>query len=550
MIKLSLSLGKMLALVLLPQFLLAQTSEDGTEIVGPFRAKLAESRKFEALPLLPTIDTARYGKLTYDIPTRLLSLQYPLPTISPLALPQDKNAGKDLQKGFFLQAGFGLPLQGQILASYVNPDHRKGRYGAAINHHSGQGNLDDQNFGHTNFQSFYDYLNPKGWAAGGKIHYQLDRYRFYGYHSDNPSVQPIDVQQSFNRFGAQIHLFNYLGNKQEIYYRFEVPFQQTQDIAKSKEFILHPKLSLEKYLGAQKRHSFQIQTGFFFSSFNDSFATRAQDRSLVHFEPVFHYRSDLFQATAGLNLGSNEGSFYVLPKLGAQLNLAQGKLSPFVELSGNIETQTFDQFRTINPFLSSTGFDLKNQRNLLAQGGLRGAWRNTVYEASLGYKQAQNQAIFLNDANANYNRFLPVLDTISTFFIQAHIQGQILPQVQIYGQLGSFTYQTKTFDAAYHLPVLETRLGAEYQFQSKKIHDLRLRADFLFEAGTKYFDHIQQNNRNLKPLADFNLGASLFFKKNFAVFGQFNNLFNNRYQRWYRYPQIGTNFLMGIILKY
>ena len=77
-----------------------------TELLKPFRAKLAKSKKFETSPHLPKLDTSLNKELNFTIPTHLLSLLYPAPVIRPLAMPRSKEKEKYT---FFAKAGIGYP---------------------------------------------------------------------------------------------------------------------------------------------------------------------------------------------------------------------------------------------------------------------------------------------------------------------------------------------------------------------------------------------------------------------------------------------------------
>ncbi|MFZ9189448.1 MAG: hypothetical protein ACO21G_12765, partial [Algoriphagus sp.] len=49
----------------------------------------------------------------------------------------------------------------------------------------------------------------------------------------------------------------------------------------------------------------------------------------------------------------------------------------------------------------------------------------------------------------------------------------------------------------------------------------------------------------------FDVNTSLEFKVNqsWRFWGQFNNLFNQSYQRWNQYPVYGFNFLIGVVFS-
>jgi outer membrane receptor protein involved in Fe transport len=50
--------------------------------------------------------------------------------------------------------------------------------------------------------------------------------------------------------------------------------------------------------------------------------------------------------------------------------------------------------------------------------------------------------------------------------------------------------------------------------------------------------------------ADLNLGVEYRYSKNVSAFINFNNILNNKYERWYRYPVYGFNMLGGLTLTF
>ena len=55
------------------------------EVIKDFEARLADTEKLKVLPGLPPVTTTP-RKLNYNIPTRTVPVDYPAPTLRPLAL--------------------------------------------------------------------------------------------------------------------------------------------------------------------------------------------------------------------------------------------------------------------------------------------------------------------------------------------------------------------------------------------------------------------------------------------------------------------------------
>jgi hypothetical protein len=526
----------------------AQTRDDGTDLIAPFQAKLAESKKFESVPLLPNIDTARSGKLTYEVPTRLLNLDYPVPPLMPLSIPQDKVTPPH---AFYAKAGIGYPLTPLVELSYQNRDQRRWRYGGQYRHHSGRGNLENQRFAYNKGGLHLSRFLDNGLALGGDFSVDHQAQRFYGYWPEGISLPKDSVHQAFTTIGTHLEAYNHKGNAQHFNYRAKLQFYHNTDRYDAREWGLAPHVRLEKWLGSQGRHPLTLETGLLLANFkySENQTTTTTSRLLFYFNPSFTYIHSLVQAKVGVNMGSSEGSLFIYPNVEVSARIAGGQFVPFIGAQGDVQANTFRSFQQINPFIISNPV-LRHTRQWQAYGGLRGSVRLWNYEATVGYQMAQNLPLYLNDSMSFYRRFAVVYDTVNTFYLRGYVQTQPLKGLEVYGRLQSYFYSTRQFEKAYHLPVLDANLGLRYRFSSKAIHELLFRGEFYFSAGIPYWNAEEQRNAYLSPLADFNLGVSCYFTKNIGAFLDLNNIFNNKFQRWHRYPQIGFNAMLGVMMKF
>jgi hypothetical protein len=71
------------------------------------------------------------------------------------------------------------------------------------------------------------------------------------------------------------------------------------------------------------------------------------------------------------------------------------------------------------------------------------------------------------------------------------------------------------------------------------------RSDALQADGT-----VNTSDFEMDPFTDLNLGIDYRYNKSFSAFVQFNNIANNRYQRFYAYPVYGINVLGGFTFTF
>jgi outer membrane receptor protein involved in Fe transport len=100
--------------------------------------------------------------------------------------------------------------------------------------------------------------------------------------------------------------------------------------------------------------------------------------------------------------------------------------------------------------------------------------------------------------------------------------------------------------AAYSRPTFTTRTSLMYNMSDKFI----IRGDiYTFNKRTS-IEMPSNKEVSLKPITDINLHIDYRYNKNVGLFLNFNNLTNNRYERWYNYQMYGFNVLAGLSVTF
>lgn len=532
-----------------PLWATAQIDDAGMELLKPFRAKLAESKKFNATPILPKLDTQATKNLDYTVPTHLKELAYPAPTIRPLAAGEQTKAES---YNFYAKAGFGYPISPLLELSYHSKPSNSYKYGATYRHHSGRGNYNDNQRFSTNAANVNGtYFLNNGLAIGGDIGFNLDGVRFYGYgdslDTDTSAVPKDSVQQRFTEFNMNVAVFNGRTNKLELNYKGRVGMHVLSDKFQTNEFSISPDVVVEKWFGKTKKHALNINTGLNYVTLKDSSTlndTISKSRMLVYFNPTFNYNAGVFRAKVGANLGTSETKFYVYPDVEVLVNLLNGKANIYAGWRGAVRQNNFRSLTRFNPYIVSTVLPHHtNQQDIY--GGIKGSIKKINYDVKASYSIAQNLPFYLNDSMSAYRRFNVVFDTATIFSIQGAADMEIVKGLVFGATVGVYTYSVRQLDKAYHMPTLESNFNLQYQWKQ-----LQAKAEFYVNSGVPYFDEATRTNKVLNGLFDFNLGASYYFTNNIAAFAQLNNLLNNQNQRWFKYPQIGFNAMAGVIARF
>lgn len=541
--------------ILFYSFSVYAQNDDGTELLKPFRAKLAESIKKNSLPILPILDT-NSNIVNYNIPEHIILVKYPEPIIRPLAMPVEKpNTGNS----FYTKVGIGYPISPIIELSYHNKENKNLKIGANFNHLSTQGNINNQTFGNTHFDLGGTYFTKNGIAAGSKLGFNLDAYRFYGHNElsnilpdsldifpDTMNIPKDSVSQRFFEFFGNLHLFNSKINNHNVNYRADADFYVMNDKYGASEFAFLPKIEVDKWFGngKQKQRLFFDWAGTI-SSFNNDSTGNA--RTLVNFRPGTDLNFGFLKTRLAMNLGSSESSFFILPNLRISLGILEGMLNIYASWEGHIKTNTFRSLSLFNPFISSE-LELRHTRVNDINGGLSGNIRGIGYDIKASYAMTRDLPLFINDINEDYIRFNLLYDTLNIISFKGTFDYKAIKNLSLNVTLGYNIYNGGRFKKAYHLPVFESGLSAIYQ-----VKQLVLKSEIFYNSGVPYIDLLTGDDKILNALFDLNLSASYWFgkeKQNFGTFIELNNLLNNKNQRWYLYPQIGLNARLGILAKF
>lgn len=516
----------------------AQLDDEGSELLRPFRAQLEQSEKLNAEPLLPDTEGAR-ANLKYEVPTHLLSLDYPAPTLKPKSMRPDP---LPMSRGLYGKAGIGLPLATLLELSYHQKKANEWDYGATLKHQTASGQLENQRFSQNGLSAYVRRFLPNGIALGANGGLQLEGRNFYGYDADSISFDRDSVRQLFTNIDLGVELFNSKKNKQDLNYAADLDFYRFSDRYEARETGISLTGGLEKWF--QEKHELNVQLGLHYNSFADSLEqqdTVNQNRVVAGLRPYYQFHSDLFKIKLGANFGISEGNFFIFPDVEARFSPIKDKISIYAGATGSIRRNTFRNLARYNPFIHSV-MNLRHTSYREYYGGIEGNFGEFSLDAKAFFAPSQDLPLFINDP-FDFRRFYAVYDTVRTFGIQGTVHFKVMENLSLDGWLRYNAYDLNNLERAYHLPVLESNVAAVYTYEK-----FRIEADLFFNTGVPYVDE-GGTDEMLGALIDFNLSLRYQFSDKVAAFIDGNNLFNNRNQRWFRYPQIGINGMAGVQVR-
>ncbi len=542
----------LLALLLTAQTAWGQIQNNQTELLKPFQAKLAKSKKFEAKPHMPKLDTNSNKNLKYTVPTHLMEVPYTTPNIRPLAMPRDKVAKSN---SFYAKAGFGFPLSPLVELSYHSKDAKNLKYGVNAQHHSVlKGYLPNQTFSKTGLNANLTYFTKNNLAIGGYLGFDYHTNKYYGMDSLlQETIVADSLQQSFLNVEGAVHIFNGTVSKNDLNYRGDIGFYSYSDKYKSSEISFSPSVKVEKWFGkGNDKNPLRVDMGVNYLSFkqlDSNLANVTNNLLLFYLRPNFTFKTGGFKARLGVDLGTSEGQFFVFPDIELSYEMAKGALTIYGGAVGQMRQNSFRSLSRYNPYLVSNPV-LHHTSYTELYGGAKGSIQKIDYDIKAGYALTKNLPYFINNYKGNSWQFTTVYDTANIIFVRGALDFRLIKDLLVGGSLSYNIYQTKSQDKAWHLPTFQSNYFVQYDlfFNRKKQADhnyLSLKAELYINAGVPYL----ANNKSiqvLQGLYDLNFHLNYKVSKNFGLFLDLNNVLHNQSQRWNGYRQLGFNGMLGI----
>ncbi len=539
----------MLRTLLLGSCLLASLSafaqndleDNSVTVVTNFEARLTDAERVRVNPAPPPADTSS-RRQSYTIVPRPLSIDYPAPTIRPRALPRAEVP--DIKRGW-VQLGLGMPSMLYGDASYDLSGQDNLDLGIFANHYSFNNNkkVENQKASDTRVGAEGNYLFDQGFAVGGGLSYDTKSRYYYGYNfSDLAEDSTLtftddEVRQRFNTFSLHTEIYNGTRTQGNFDYRAGIGLYLMDASPAVRESNLDLSISATKWINDTNPLDVEFQAGF--TSFKD---TSTQNLNVVSLSPSYTVLvADRVKLKAGVRLTSQENDFDVFPNFSASAVIVDGLLNAFAGVEGNVVKNTLRTLSDYNPWIN-TRLRVRNSEATRYYGGVEGTFRTISYRAEAGYKYLDNLALYVNSRDANG---IPKFDVIYDDGSQVYIQGTAtLPLVEGLDLNANFVqrfYSMEDEEKPWHLPSLSLNAAGIYTLSNLP---LQLRADLFLENGLPYRTP-EGGAGNLNALLDLSLNAEYTITDTFGAWVRVNNLLNNKRERFYQYPTIGTNFMIG-----
>ncbi len=537
-----------LAFISLSQTAIAQKDLEGDNVtvVKTFDAQLLEANKINVPPILPALDTT-VQKQNYFVPPHPSNIKYDPPKIRPLGV---KAAPKEAYYNGFAKLGVGVPNAIYGEGGYYFKSKDKFDAKVWLKHHqmSADKAIENQKFQKTQAQITSNIYLPKNLAAQVDLGYTFDRVHFYGYDHDSLKLSSDRTRQDYKILDAGVRLYNSKRNDADLNFSVAPKFYLMNDYYSNKETHFEVGLSASKWFN--EKHVLQINIRPDLTSFDD---TISQKLTNIYLQPSFTLHFDFMQLRLGGNFVNNRDIFSIFPDVEATFRVWGDGIQAFAGLSGDLRKNTYRSLAEYDPYINIRGTKLKNTRWDNYYGGVKGSFSWLDYNVQLGYSKASDLALHQTSFSpVGFTQFRIIYDTVKIFNVQGSIKFTPMKDLTITGTLSQNIYDEATTgtdadqSAAWGLPEIEGNFGAVYTLLEGKAN---LKASF-HTADRIAFLNEEGNKVKSTTLLDLSIGGSYYFTKNIGGFLDINNVLNNKRERWYRYPSVGVNFLVGIVARF
>ena len=524
-------------------------TDQSQDVVKNFDAKLLETEKIKVNPVLPGVDTATRAQ-SYNVPNKVLVLDYEPPRMRPVAMPTQKVGG---QYNGFAKVGYGFPNSPYGELAYRYGDPKQYLVGLNLKHHSAEDKkLQNQKFSRTHVDGTGTFFANVGIAVDGKVSYDNDINHYYGYNQvknrKDSSYSANAVKQSFDVFGVNLKAYNSARTVADFNYSVGVGFSTLSDNFTSSERDINLRLDATKWFA--EKHPLNLVLRTEFTKYDTTDSGVSQTLNNIYLQPSFTFKGGVYSIKLGANLISSEDIFYPKPDIEANLNLAGNKLGIFAGWRGDFTKNSFRNITKYNPFIFSR-IKIRNTNTTEYYGGIKGSVSGFDYSAQAGYSNNTNLALFLADTTDALRRFNILYDSVNIFNIRGAITVKPVKDMELTATVSQNVYNNKREVRAWGLPSLDINVGIKYAVvNDPKTNTMaNIKAGLFVQNGVNYINANKQPDR-LQSLFDLSLGGELFFSKNVGVFLDVNNVLNLKRERWFNYPTFGLNILGGVTARF
>ncbi len=523
------------------------TKRKTIDITSSFKPVLKEGSKinFNAAP--PVADTNR-PRLSYNIPSQNLLFTYQPTELTPVAVSAD--TGTAWNSDNYIKAGVGNVHLPYVKAGFSFGDRQNTFYNLFAEHYTSKGDLPFQKNSMTSVGGAVTYKTQNNHEWNGSLGFKSDNYFFYGYQPTSLVFTKDQLRQRFQTVEGRVSFRNTVPTEFGLTYdpslRVSVFADNQSNTASEANAVL--KVPVTKSFG--ETFAFKLGLTADLTNYRVGGTSLSQNNVFMVNPSVIAKTPNLY-LNVGIIPSWDRSEFHMLPNIMGELTTNDQRFTLMAGWIGYYDKGSYQRFASINPWVrlgdDSSSDVLRNDRISEIYGGIKGSLGNHfTYLGKVGVQQHRNIALFVNDRLDGKTFDITYEPRIDILQLHGEVAYTVAEKFSAKGSVtfNNFTRLEKEAKAYGMLP-RELNLSLKYRL----LKDLWLTSD-LFSWDAPYY-----RTKNFTPEkgdAAFDLSAGAEFKitKNFNLWIQLNNIFNNKYERWNQYEVFGFNILGGVTYSF
>ncbi|BAV04611.1 hypothetical protein SAMN05421788_111192 [Filimonas lacunae] len=513
-------------------------------VTSSFKPALRNAAKVNFSAASPQPDSV-LPQLQYRVPSQNLFFSYEPASLKPMALSIDSTL--PWENNHYIKAGFGNYTTPYLQAGFAFGDGKKTVVNAHVKHTSSKGSLPFQRFSKTG-ADIIGVFNPNDnieWD--GKVSFNNDVQYQYGFAGADESKNSKDsLRQRFTTIGITAGLRNKQDNGYGVSYHPTIAFSQLNDNKKGSETNFKFNAPITKTFGENFAFNLGVTADLTHYKSDSVLTGKAINNNLFYISPALQYKSDNLKIVGGFIPSWDNKDFHMLPDITAEAKIKDERFILQLGWTGYYHKTTYQSLSAFNPWLQQPKSLLNARINEQFAGFKGSAGSHFTYNARVSYLKFNNQPLFVNDTTTG--RSFEVINEEEMKAIRLH--GEIGYTIQEkFSVLGGATFtqysNLKTNEKAYGLVPFEINGSLRWEI----LKDVMLKSDIYFWDGARYRSKTLQAQK-LDAAVDLNAGIEFGVMPRLNVWVQFNNLLNNKYQRWNQYEVLGFNVLGGVVYSF
>ncbi|GAC1708895.1 MAG: hypothetical protein NVS9B7_26490 [Flavisolibacter sp.] len=266
--------------------------------------------------------------------------------------------------------------------------------------------------------------------------------------------------------------------------------------------------------------------------------------NFLEIAPALLYGTPNLSIQAGIRPSWDNSFFRLFPNILAEINSTDKRFAFQLGWTGYLTYSGFQYEAGFNPWVWAPEA-VYNTRVEERYAGFKGsAGEHFTYGAKIGYNIFNNHPLYINDSSSGKSFMVlnePQLKVVNFSGEVGYTSGE---KFSLISNLTLNQYKAQLNSKAWGLLPIEFKTDMRVLV----LKDLYATSNFYAFSGP--WSYTKNGNKKLSGSMDFNAGLEFKIVSNVKIWGQFNNIFNNQYQRWNQYPVYGFNLLGGVVFSF